>query len=182
MSGFIKFAIVGQVAFGDDAQHRTPVEDDGTIIKSVVMPEGGAHHQNGQQVGRSRGQIRNGLFDGVEQSFLLAEVIYCVAGQSQFRKHAQHCAVLPAGSGSFQCALCVGGRVRQSYGDCAGCNTGKALMIQRVKCGSRQRVPSFILMGKRAQTMIAEKSTRANTRTFLPSGAFGMRGGRGRSK
>ena len=61
------------------------MDGDRAVVQGVVLAQGRADDEEGQQVGAGLDDAREGLLDVVEQNVLQEEVVDGVAGHAQFR-------------------------------------------------------------------------------------------------
>ena len=81
---FVEFAVIGQVALGNDAQQFAPRHDQRAVVDASTAPQGGAEHQHGCKVPRcldDRGDLR---LDRVEQGHLQMQIVDGIGRKREF--------------------------------------------------------------------------------------------------
>lgn len=109
------------------------MDDHGGVVDAVPVADGRADHQDRQQLGGGRDDVRDGPVDVVEQQVLQDDVFNGVTGQRQLRENGQRYAVVVALPGHPQDRLGVRRRVTDDGVMRARGDAGKALAVSVVK-------------------------------------------------
>ncbi|HMM59247.1 MAG TPA: hypothetical protein PKC25_03850, partial [Candidatus Rifleibacterium sp.] len=84
---FIKFAMIRQPGFGNQAKDLPAVNDGRAVEQAVTGEQRQAGDDETGFVGAGCSNALQGIDGGVEDGFLLEEITKCVAGKAQFRKN-----------------------------------------------------------------------------------------------
>ena len=79
----VELAVVGQVGLRGDADDLAAVDQDRAVVEAVAMAKGGAHHDEGQQVGGASGELDERGLDLAQQHVLQEQVVDGVAGDAE---------------------------------------------------------------------------------------------------
>lgn len=109
------------------------MDDHGGVVDAVPVADGRADHQDRQQLGGGRDDVRDGPVDVVEQQVLQDDVFNGVTGQRQLRENGQRYAVVVALPGHPQDRLGVRRGVTDDGVMRARGDAGKALAVSVVK-------------------------------------------------
>ncbi len=133
LAALVELPIGGQVRLRRHAEHLAAVDDHGGVVDAVPVADGRADHQDRQQLGGGRDDVRDGPVDVVEQQVLQDDVFNGVTGQRQLRENGQRYAVVVALPGHPQDRLGVRRRVTDDGVMRARGDAGKALAVSVVK-------------------------------------------------
>ena len=127
------FAVIGQIALGDDAQQFAPRNDQRTVVDASTAPQGGAEHQHGCKIPRcldDRGDLR---LDRVEQGHLQMQIVDGIGRKREFGIE-QHVDMLRVGlAGSLQNASRIIRDIRRAHLGRAGRHADKTMRVKIVE-------------------------------------------------
>ena len=130
---FVELAVGGQVGLRGDAEHGTPVDDDGAVVEARAEEERRPDDEERSQRARRGGDIGDRGAGRVEHDVLHDEVVDRVAGEAEFGKDGDGGALVMRLAGRGDDSGGVPRRIGDRDGDRAGRDAREAVPVDALE-------------------------------------------------